>query len=209
MVERRVGGNLGRIGSKRLEWVAIHEGSELVGRNIGQIAAQLGREVVGLRRGDVDRLQPAGDVSVAAGDQLLVMAESDAVAPAKESSVEPKKIVIVDDNPVIVRLYARLFQQAGFCPLTADSGDSGLALILSEKPAAAVVDFMLPRMSGLEVCRRVRQELPDNSLKLVVFTADDTSRLREKCLQAGADEVIVKGAELAEIVDVVVGLIGS
>jgi DNA-binding response OmpR family regulator len=84
-----------------------------------------------------------------------------------------------------------------------------LALILNEKPAAAVVDFMLPKISGLEVCRRVRQAFPDESVKLVVFTADDTRQLREKCLQAGADEVIVKSAELSEIVGVVARLVGA
>jgi DNA-binding response OmpR family regulator len=122
---------------------------------------------------------------------------------AEELRAAPKKIVIIDDNPVIVRLYARLFQRAGFHPLTAENGESGLALIIQEKPAAAVVDFMLPGLSGLEVCRRVRQTVPHESIKLVVFTADDTSILRHRCLEAGADEVIVKSAETAEIISVV------
>ena len=209
MEERRVDGNLGRVGSRRLEWVAIHEGSALAGASIGQIAAQMGREIVGLRRAAVDRLQPADETPVLAGDRLLIVSERVPSDPATQLPAAPKKIVIVNDNPVIVRLYVRLFQQAGYLPFTADSGDSGLALILNEKPAAAVVDFMLPKISGLEVCRRVRQAFPDESVKLVVFTADDTRQLREKCLQAGADEVIVKSAELSEIVGVVARLVGA
>jgi CheY-like chemotaxis protein len=208
MEERRLVGNSGPVGQVRSEWMTIHEGSRMIGKSIGQIGAQMGYEIVGLRRKDVDCLQPAGEIVAAAGDQLLAIAEFHSVAATDPLTMNSKKIVLVDDNPVIVRLCARLFQQAGFEPLAADSGDTGLALILAEKPAAAVVDFMLPKISGLEVCRRVRQTFPDGSMKLVVFTADDTRRLREKCLQAGADEVIVKSAELTEIVSVVAGLIG-
>ena len=93
--------------------------------------------------------------------------------------------------------------------MTADSGDKGLALILQEQPAAAVVDYMLPGLSGLEVFRRVRQEHRGKSIKLIVFTADDDQQLRARCLQAGADDVIVKSAESAEIIRVVAKLVHS
>ena len=164
-------------------------------------------EIIGLRRGQIDTLQPVGETVILVGDQLLVISERSETPLQEDPQAVPKKIVIIDDNPVIVRLYSRLFQKAGFHPLTADSGDKGLALILREQPAAAVVDFMLPGLSGLEVCQRVRKEHRSESMKLIVFTADDDQQLRTKCLEAGADDVIVKSAESAEIIRVVTRLV--
>jgi len=188
----------------RPEWILVQEGSAMSNATIAEIARSMHHEIIGLRRADVDRLQPPSETVVRPGDQLLIISErSDLTACEEEVRAAPKKIVIIDDNPVIVRLYARLFQRAGFHPLTADNGDSGLALIVKEKPAAAVVDFMLPGLSGLEVCRQVRQVVPHEPIKLVVFTADDTPILRDRCLAAGADEVIVKSSETAEIIGVV------
>jgi CheY-like chemotaxis protein len=70
-----------------------------------------------------------------------------------------------------------------------------------------VIDFMLPGLSGLEVCRRVRQEHRGEPIKLVVFTADDNQNLRASCLEAGADDVIVKSSESSEIISVITRLV--
>ncbi|WP_319589013.1 NAD-binding protein [uncultured Desulfobulbus sp.] len=187
----------------RPEWIIVQEGSGMINKTIGEIARSMRHDIIGLRRSGADRLQPPDETVILQGDQLLIISERNDLTVAEEVQAVPQKIVIIDDNPVIVRLYARLFQKAGFHPLTADSGDGGLALILKEKPAAAVVDFMLPGLSGLEVCRHVRQAVPHESMKLVVFTADDTPLVREQCLAAGADEVIVKSSEASQIIGVV------
>ncbi len=190
------------------EWIVVQEGSGMINESIGNVAFAMRHDIIGLRRGDIDTLQPPAENVILKGDQLLVISErSETVLSEYLEVVIPRKIVIVDDNPVIVRLYARLFQKAGFHPLTAESGDKGLALILREQPAAAVVDFMLPGLSGLEVCRKVRQEHGSESIKLIVFTADDDQQLRTSCLEAGADDVIVKSSESSEIISVVTKLL--
>jgi len=189
------------------EWIIVQEGSGMINESIATIAHTMRHDIIGLRRANVDMLQPAEETIILAGDQLLVIVERSETALPDTLQVTPKKIVIVDDNPVIVRLFARLFQKAGFHPITADSGEAGLALILREKPAAAVVDFMLPGLNGLEICRRVRQEHHGDPIKLVVFTGDDDQQLRLRCLEAGADDVIVKSADTAEIIGVVTRLV--
>jgi voltage-gated potassium channel len=191
------------------EWIVVHEGSGMINKTIGDIAQAMCHDVIGLRRGISDTLQPDAETVVSMGDQLLVISELSETEPLGGIEVIPKKIVIIDDNPVIVRLYARLFQKAGFHPLTADSGDKGLALILREQPAAAVIDFMLPGLSGLEICRKVRKDQRSASIKLIVFTADDDQQLRTSCLEAGADDVIVKSSESSEIISVVSKLVHS
>lgn len=188
------------------EWIEVQEGSSMIGQCVAEVARSMGRDILGLRRGEVDRLQPPADLVLTAGDTLLVVSSASELISADEEPSLPKKVVIIDDNPVIVRLYARLFQKAGFHPLVTDSGDKGYTLILKEKPVAAVIDFMLPGLSGLEVCREVRRVL-GGQIKLVVFTGDDNVELRQRCLQAGADEVVVKNAETAAIVTVVSRLV--
>ena len=189
------------------EWIIVQEGSGMINESIAAIAHSMRHDIIGLRRNAVDMLQPAGETVILQGDQLLIISEQSEITAPETLQVIPKKIVIVDDNPVIVRLFARLFQKAGFHPFTADSGDAGLALILQEKPAAAVVDFMLPGLNGLEVCRRVRQEYQGGPIKLIVFTGDDDLQLRMRCLEAGADDVIVKSSDTAEIIGVVSRLV--
>ena len=121
----------------------------------------------------------------------------------REGETIPRKLVIVDDNPVILSLYNRLFQKAGFHPLTAENGEEGLSLIAREKPVAAVIDYRLPVLSGIDVCRTLRQEKACQDIKLILFTADDHPDTRSRALAAGADEVVVKSSEASEVVSTV------
>ncbi|MEA3548570.1 MAG: NAD-binding protein [Thermodesulfobacteriota bacterium] len=188
------------------QWVAIQEGSSMQGKTIALVSSEMGREIIGLRRQERDTIHPDPSEVLVAEDMILVLdtGQEDAL-PQKQAS--PRKIVIIDDNPVIVRLYARLFQKAGFVPLVAANGREGLDLLIKEKPEAAIVDFMLPVFSGIEVCRRVREQLGDYPMKLILFTADEKAETRKQALAAGADEVIIKSADASEVIDTVVHLL--
>ena len=188
------------------QWVAIQEGSSMQGKTIALISSEMGREIIGLRRQERDTIHPDPSEVLVPEDMILVLdtGQEDAL-PQKQA--RPRKIVIIDDNPVIVRLYARLFQKAGFVPLTAADGREGLDLLMKEKPEAAIIDFMLPVFSGIEVCRRVREQLGDYPMKLILFTADEKTETRKQALAAGADKVIIKSAEASEVIDTVILLL--
>lgn len=76
-------------------------------------------------------------------------------------------------------------------------------MILSVKPSAAVIDYELPLMSGIEVCRQVRKAQLDK-IQLILFTADQHAETREWALQAGADEVVVKSSNASDIINSVI-----
>jgi voltage-gated potassium channel len=78
-----------------------------------------------------------------------------------------------------------------------------LALIMKTQPRIAVIDYDLPAMSGIEVCRNVRRRMKDNGIKLIMFTADSSPETRESALEAGADAVVVKSSEASEIIHTV------
>ncbi len=105
---------------------------------------------------------------------------------------------------MILSLYNRLFQKAGFYPLTAFNGRDALELIVKEKPLVAVIDIMLPVFSGIEVCKKNRKFDELKNMKIVLFTADKDSMTRKRAIEAGADAVVVKSAEASEVIEKVI-----
>jgi voltage-gated potassium channel len=183
-------------------WVMVNEKSGLASHAVTTANQILNGMVVGMRREGKDILMPTQDVRLQMGDELLVCGEqsSSTVTTKRE---QPKKIVLIDDNPVIRRLYTRLFQKAGFNIITAVNGREGYEMIMAEMPDAAVVDFMLPDISGLEVCRQVRAQDLGRGIKLFLFTADNQDETRKKALEVGVDTVVIKSPEAQEIIAIV------
>jgi voltage-gated potassium channel len=184
------------------QWVEVQKGSSMAGITIEEVSRQMGARIFGLRRDGQDTIFPEAEISLLQGDQLLVLQDSKEPQTAGES-MSPHKVVIVDDNPVILRLYSRLLQKAGFIPLPATNGQEGLALILKEKPAVAVIDFILPLLSGIEICKKIRNQPEYAEVKLLLFTADERAEIKQQALDAGADLVIRKGPESSEIIEAV------
>ena len=121
----------------------------------------------------------------------------------------PRKVLIIDDDPVVMRLYTRLFKRKGYHPLQATDGQTGFDLIRSEKPLVAVIDNMMPALTGIEVCQRVRRSTSCDGVGLVLFTADDHPDTRQRALDAGADRVVVKGVRALEVIETVSELLES
>ncbi|MBU0481512.1 MAG: NAD-binding protein [Proteobacteria bacterium] len=183
-------------------WLKVVQGSGLDGSTIAEISRQGGNKILGLRKKERDIIQPDEFLVVDEGDEIFILEVQ--VPPVSQSNSRvPKKLVIIDDNPVIRHLYSRLFQKAGFVPITADDGEEGLLLIRREKPVAAVIDYMLPGISGIEVCEKIRRDEEYSGITLIIFTADQEPATREKALRSGADEVIVKSADAQKIVETV------
>jgi len=105
---------------------------------------------------------------------------------------------------VILGLYTRLFQKAGFNPLCATTGKQGLELILKEKPAAAVIDYTLPVISGIDICREIRKSKEHDGVKLILFTEDNAPETRKRAMENGAHAVVVKNADASEVVETVI-----
>lgn len=188
---------------ENLNWLNVREKGQLVGETVRNAESLLNMKVVGIRRKGRDVIYPELEIKLQLQDKLLVIAKEDR---AKELSKEsnPPRIVIIDDNPVIIRLYTRLFQKAGFDVHTALTGESGFSLVKQVEPDGAVVDFHLPDISGLEVCERIRRELANDTIKLFLFTAEDEMSLEKDALKEGVDEVVRKSPDAGEIIAKVV-----
>lgn len=101
-----------------------------------------------------------------------------------------KKILVVDDESSIVTLLQYNLEQAGFSVVTASDGLEGYNAVLEEKPDLIVLDLMLPKMDGMEVCKALRQEKINTPI--IMLTAKDDEFDKVLGLELGADDYMTK-----------------
>lgn len=107
----------------------------------------------------------------------------------------PQKILIVDDEAHIRMLIEQTLEELeeeGIEFLTAENGEEALELISEEKPQLVFLDVMMPKMNGMEVCRRVKKELGIQDVYIVLLTAKGQEIDRLKGLEVGADVYMTK-----------------
>jgi DNA-binding response OmpR family regulator len=110
------------------------------------------------------------------------------------------KILVVDDEPDVLRLVATNLEAAGFAVITAADGSEGLSKARSEHPDLILLDLMLPGMSGLEVCRKIRAGAQTSGIFTVMLTARTEEYDRIVGFELGADDYICKPFSPRELV---------
>jgi len=109
------------------------------------------------------------------------------------SALPNKKILIVEDEPDVVDLLTLQLRKAGgFTAITAQDGAEGLKKARAESPALIVLDLMLPRMSGLEVCKVLKTDLSTRHIPIIMLTAKAEEVDRIVGLEFGADDYVTK-----------------
>lgn len=101
-----------------------------------------------------------------------------------------KKILVVDDESSIVTLLKYNLEQAGFTVETASDGQEGYDAVLEKKPDLIVLDLMLPKMDGMEVCKELR--LQKVNTPIIMLTAKDDEFDKVLGLELGADDYMTK-----------------
>ena len=108
-----------------------------------------------------------------------------------------KTILVVDDEPKIVRLARDYLEHAGFSVLAARDGPSALATVRAAKPDLVILDLGLPEMDGLDVCRALRK---DSRVPIIMLTARDQETHKLVGLELGADDYVTKPFSPKELV---------
>ena len=99
--------------------------------------------------------------------------------------------LIVDDDPQLLRLLGHYLRAAGFEVREAEDGEAALQAIGAQCPDFLITDWDMPRMDGVELCRRVRQEDLPHYVYVLFLTCKRTSAELIEALDAGADDVVV------------------
>ena len=107
-----------------------------------------------------------------------------------------ERILIIEDDEEILRVLNRVLTYEGYFVDTALTGLAGLTLASEQRPDLVILDWMLPKMDGLEVCRRLQQI---GNQPILMLTAKDTLHDRVEGLDAGADDYVVKPVEMPEL----------
>jgi two-component system response regulator MprA len=107
-----------------------------------------------------------------------------------------ERILIIEDDTAILKVLQRGLAYEGYTVDVATDGRTGLNLAHDHHPDLVILDWMLPGMDGLEVCRRLRLQ---GGLPILMLTAKDTIQDRVQGLDAGADDYIVKPFNLDEL----------
>lgn len=108
-------------------------------------------------------------------------------------------IIIAEDEDALSTLLAYNLEKEGYDVGTAADGDDALMMIKERQPDLLVCDWMMPKVSGIEVCRRLRQQSTTRNLPIVMLTArsEETDRIRG--LDTGADDYVVKPFSMVEL----------
>src|SRR5438094_4361361 len=111
------------------------------------------------------------------------------IGAARTDTMPEYRVLVVDDEPVVTEVVERYLLREGYQVTTAADGDKALSLARTWAPDLVVLDLMLPRVDGLEVCRQLRR---DSQVPIVMLTARGEETDRIVGLELGADDYVVK-----------------
>jgi DNA-binding response OmpR family regulator len=115
-------------------------------------------------------------------------------------SVRP--IILAEDNDKLRRMYADMLEASGFKVMKASDGEKAIGLLHKiVNPQLIILDVMMPRLDGIETCRRVRKMQGLHPCPILFLTALDNPETILECLRAGGDDYLVKSAPLTEVLE--------
>jgi len=108
-----------------------------------------------------------------------------------------KKILIADDEPTLVSTLQYNLEREGYSVVIATDGEAAVAAARERHPDLIVLDIMMPRLNGLEVCRILRREM---HVPIVILSARGDERDRAAGVEAGADDYVTKPFSMGELI---------
>ncbi|HET7204361.1 MAG TPA: response regulator [Steroidobacteraceae bacterium] len=118
-------------------------------------------------------------------------------------------VLVVDDDDRSRELMRIVLRHAGYRVLAAPGASAAMALLATERPAAALVDLLMPGMDGLEFCRWVRARPELGQMGFVLLTGMDTDETCRDARDAGADAVVTKPFDRIRLLEQLTSLLAS
>lgn len=113
----------------------------------------------------------------------------------------PASILIVDDDPNIVLALRFLMEKAGYQVRVAADGEAAIAAVGKYRPDIVLLDVMLPRRNGIDVCAAIRTAPATAGTRIIMLSAKGMERERNRGMQAGADEYITKPFSTRDVME--------
>lgn len=110
-----------------------------------------------------------------------------------QNQTETKRtILLVEDDPLLVKMYSTKFTKEGFNIIFAEDGEEGLKLALSQKIDFLLLDVMMPKLSGIDLLTKLRQDPKGKDIPVLVFSNLTQQEEAQKALGLGAKEYLIK-----------------
>jgi DNA-binding response OmpR family regulator len=106
------------------------------------------------------------------------------------------KLLIVDDDPLVVRMLQMTFELEGYKVITASDGEEGLKRVREELPDVIVLDVMMPKLDGLAVTRALKADAATSAIPILLCSAKTSDADVKNGLSAGANDYITKPVQL-------------
>ncbi len=111
--------------------------------------------------------------------------------------MDKKHILVVDDDPAILRLIGTNLKARGYRVTTAINGEESLEAVQRNFIDLIILDIMMPKVDGVEVCRRIREW---SNVPIIILSARGDEKDKVKCLELGADDYLTKPFGIAELI---------
>ncbi len=103
-----------------------------------------------------------------------------------------KKVLLVEDDPLLVKMYKTKFVNEGFDFLVAQDGENGLKMAQNDNPDFLILDVMMPKLSGIDLLTKLRQTERGKNLPVLVISNLSQEEEAKKALSLGAKEYLLK-----------------
>lgn len=111
-----------------------------------------------------------------------------------------RKVLVVDDDPQIRKILERMLIGPSYDVRTAVDGLTALSQVREDPPDLVILDIMMPGMSGIEVCRQIRESNPEHPIQVLMLSAKDSQADRRRALEYGANDYVTKPFHIASLV---------
>jgi two-component system phosphate regulon response regulator PhoB len=114
-------------------------------------------------------------------------------------SADQPRVLVVEDEPAQREVLAYNLEAEGYAVAKAENGDEALLLFDENQPDVIVLDWMLPGVSGIEVCRRLKSKPESRSVPIIMLSARSEEVDRVRGLETGADDYVIKPYSVVEL----------
>lgn len=120
-----------------------------------------------------------------------------------------RKILIADDNKLLLAMSREALEQAGFEVATVDTSIQVYKTVLEEKPDIVLLDIMMPGIDGIEICRNLKKSPVTQNTIIIIHSGKTDMALMDLCFEAGAEAFIIKGDDIEAMVNKVQEIAGE
>jgi two-component system alkaline phosphatase synthesis response regulator PhoP len=130
---------------------------------------------------------------------MQTSANSDVARPASSETTPSARVLIADDNPQGVELLEAYLSSSNYEIETASDGEETLRKVKQWQPDLVLLDIMMPKISGFEVCKRLRADPATRDMAVLMITALDQPSDIERAVEAGTDDFLTKPINKTEL----------